>query len=149
MNVGNNWPFCHAKTQISFLNSLGSVKYWKMCHFGAESFFSVDCFEKTCLNQHTNVKEIVLELWGWSQMTGNFSKIIHLPKNLRKIPYLLRLSMVLDNCHQNPECQSNKNHSNLPRCNQVTRGHNIVWDGWAGGYNPNPHPCPPQTHAYR
>ena len=25
---------------------------------------------------------------------------------------------------------------------QVTRGHNIVEDGWAGAYNPPPHPLP-------
>ena len=27
---------------------------------------------------------------------------------------------------------------------QVTRGHNIVADGWAGASNPHPHPDPPQ-----
>ena len=26
---------------------------------------------------------------------------------------------------------------------QVTRGHNIVEDGWAGAFNPWPHPMPP------
>ena len=31
--------------------------------------------------------------------------------------------------------------------NQVTRGHNIVADGWAGAYNPHPHPRPPHTHS--
>ena len=30
---------------------------------------------------------------------------------------------------------------------QVTRGHNIVADGWAGASNPHPHPMPPPpTH---
>ena len=28
---------------------------------------------------------------------------------------------------------------------QVTRGHNIVADGWAGASNPHPHPNPPLT----
>ena len=28
---------------------------------------------------------------------------------------------------------------------QVTRGHNIVADGWAGAYYPYPHPNPPPT----
>ena len=28
---------------------------------------------------------------------------------------------------------------------QVTRGHNIVADGWAGASNPRPHPNPPPT----
>ena len=28
---------------------------------------------------------------------------------------------------------------------QVTRGHNIVADGWAGASNPQPHPNPPPT----
>ena len=28
---------------------------------------------------------------------------------------------------------------------QVTRGHNIVADGWAGASNPPPHPKPPPT----
>ena len=28
---------------------------------------------------------------------------------------------------------------------QVTRGHNIVADGWAGASNPHPHPNPPPT----
>ena len=28
---------------------------------------------------------------------------------------------------------------------QVTRGHNIVADGWAGASNPHPHPDPPPT----
>ena len=28
---------------------------------------------------------------------------------------------------------------------QVTRGHNIVADGWAGAYKPHPHPNPPPT----
>ena len=27
----------------------------------------------------------------------------------------------------------------------MTRGHNIVADGWAGAYNPYPHPKPPPT----
>ena len=35
---------------------------------------------------------------------------------------------------------------------QVTRGHNIVADGWAGASNPQPHPNhipkPPQTHSH-
>ena len=30
---------------------------------------------------------------------------------------------------------------------QVTRGHNIVADGWAGAYNLNSHPHPPRTHS--
>ena len=34
---------------------------------------------------------------------------------------------------------------------QVTRGHNIVADGWAGASNPQPHPTPipntPRTHS--
>ena len=29
---------------------------------------------------------------------------------------------------------------------QVTRGHNIVADGWAGAANPHPHPTPHPTH---
>ena len=28
---------------------------------------------------------------------------------------------------------------------QVTRGHNIVADGWAGAANPHPHPTPHPT----
>ena len=28
---------------------------------------------------------------------------------------------------------------------QVTRGHNIVVDGWAGASDPHPHPNPPPT----
>ena len=28
---------------------------------------------------------------------------------------------------------------------QVTRGHNIVADGWAGATNPHPHPTPHPT----
>ena len=28
---------------------------------------------------------------------------------------------------------------------QVTRGHNIVADGWARASNPHPHPNPPNT----
>ena len=31
---------------------------------------------------------------------------------------------------------------------QVTRGHNIVADGWAGASNPHPHPMPPHQHTY-
>ena len=27
-------------------------------------------------------------------------------------------------------------------CKQVTRGHNIVADGWAGAFKPHPHPNP-------
>ena len=30
---------------------------------------------------------------------------------------------------------------------QVTRGHNIVADGWAGASNPHPHPNPHPTHT--
>ena len=30
---------------------------------------------------------------------------------------------------------------------QVTRGHNIVADGWAGACNPHPHPRPPHSHS--
>ena len=31
------------------------------------------------------------------------------------------------------------------RNKQVTRGHNIVAEGWAGASNPYPHPNPPPT----
>ena len=31
---------------------------------------------------------------------------------------------------------------------QVTRGHNIIADGWAGASNPHPHPRPPHTHSH-
>ena len=31
---------------------------------------------------------------------------------------------------------------------QVTRGHNIIANGWAGADNPNPHPRPPHTHSH-
>ena len=33
MNIGNNWSFCHAKTQILILNSLGVIKHWKAFNF--------------------------------------------------------------------------------------------------------------------
>ena len=29
----------------------------------------------------------------------------------------------------------------------VTRGHNIVADGWVGALDPHPHPRPPQMHS--
>ena len=29
----------------------------------------------------------------------------------------------------------------------MTRGHNIVADGWAGAYNPHPYPRPPRTNS--
>ena len=37
------------------------------------------------------------------------------------------------------------------RKEQVTRGHNIVADGWAGAANPHPHPTPlpTQTHTQK
>ena len=31
---------------------------------------------------------------------------------------------------------------------QVTRGHNIVADGWAGASNPQPHPKPLSIHNH-
>ena len=31
---------------------------------------------------------------------------------------------------------------------QVTRGYNIVANGWAGVYNPPPHPHTPQMHIF-
>ena len=34
---------------------------------------------------------------------------------------------------------------NDPMQKQVTRGHNIVADGWAEASNPHPHPNPPPT----
>ena len=34
------------------------------------------------------------------------------------------------------------------RKKQVTRGHNIVVDGWAGASNPHPHPNTPSTHKH-
>ena len=36
----------------------------------------------------------------------------------------------------------------IQRTKQVTRGHNIVTDGWAGAANPHPHPTsfPTRTH---
>ena len=64
--------------------------------FRAESFF-LALFEKTCLNQYTDLKKIELELRGWSQMIGNFSEITHLPKKLKKVGYRLRLSLVFGN----------------------------------------------------
>ena len=33
VNVSNNWPFYHAKTQILWLNRLGSLKHWKAINF--------------------------------------------------------------------------------------------------------------------
>ena len=38
--------------------------------------------------------------------------------------------------------------SSLEQIEQVTRGHNIVADGWAGASNPNQHPMPPHQHTY-
>ena len=32
---------------------------------------------------------------------------------------------------------------------QVTRGHIIVADGWAGASNPHSHPMPPHQHTYQ
>ena len=54
-------------------------------------------------------------------MTGNLSKIIHLPKNLRKVGYLLRLSLVSDNHCHNPVCQSYGNHSSLLRFKKLIK----------------------------
>ena len=54
-------------------------------------------------------------------MTGNLSKITHLPKNLRKVKYFLRLSLVLDNHCQNPDCQSYGNHSSLLRFKKMIK----------------------------
>ena len=66
------------------------VPLWRLNHF----FLAWS--EKTCFYEHTNINQIELELWGWSQMIGNLSKIIHLPQNLRKVGYCLTLSLVLD-----------------------------------------------------
>ena len=38
--------------------------------------------------------------------------------------------------------------SSLEQIEQVTRGHNIVADGWAGASNPQPHPNPTPNHLY-
>ena len=54
-------------------------------------------------------------------MTGNLSKIIHSPKNLRKVGYLLRLSLVLDNHCKNPDYQSHENHLNLHRFKKIIK----------------------------
>ena len=43
-------------------------------------------------------------------MTGNFSKLIKFPNNLKKNGHLLRLSLVLDYHCQIPDCQSYENH---------------------------------------
>ena len=39
VDIGNNWPFCYAKTQISLLNSFGSIKQWKVPYFDGWIFF--------------------------------------------------------------------------------------------------------------
>ena len=31
---------------------------------------------------------------------------------------------------------------------QVTRGYNIVANGWEGAYNPHPYPLPPHAHSH-
>ena len=55
-------------------------------------------------------------------MTGNLPKILHWPKNLRKVGYLLKLSLVLDNHCQNPDCQSSYgNHSSLLRFKKIMK----------------------------
>ena len=45
-------------------------------------------------------------------MIGNFSEITVLPKKLKKVEDILRLSLVVDNHCKNPDCQSSENHSN-------------------------------------
>ena len=39
VNVSNNWPFCHAKTQILILNSLGVIKALKSYQFCRKNQF--------------------------------------------------------------------------------------------------------------
>ena len=70
---------------------MGSVKQTKYAQFSGLNLFFLALFEKTCLYQYTDVKKIELELRGWSQMIENFSEITHLPKELEKVGYKLRL----------------------------------------------------------
>ena len=47
------------------------------------------------------------------------------------------------NPHSHPAHSPTETHTQ-----QVTRGHNIVADGWAGASQPHPHPNPPPTHKH-
>ena len=76
---------------------MGSVKHTEYAQFFGVEFFFLALFEKTCLDQYTGVKKIERELRGWSQIIGNFSEITLLPKKLKKVGDILRLSLVFDN----------------------------------------------------
>ena len=41
-----------------------------------------------------------------------------------------------------------RNKQNPIEKKQVTRGHNIVADGWAGANNPHAYSLPPHAHSY-
>ena len=45
-------------------------------------------------------------------------------------------------------CRHNFQHDDREERKQVTRGHDIVADGWAGVSNPHPNPTSPPQHTY-
>ena len=65
VNVGNNWPFCHAKTQILLLNSLGSVKITEYAQFLRAIFFLL-----LYLRRLVFIKIQVLKKWSYNTRVG-------------------------------------------------------------------------------
>ena len=66
VNVGNNWPFCHAKTQILLLNSLGVIKALKSYQFyGKNQFVPANLGRIFFLLLHFSWLS-KLDPWGWS-----------------------------------------------------------------------------------
>ena len=57
VNITNNWPFCHVKTQITVLNSLSTVKYWKAIWFWEKIIFSQLFFEEWLSKTNDNLKQ--------------------------------------------------------------------------------------------
>ena len=104
VDIGNNWPFCYAKTQISLLNSFGSIKQWKVPYFdGWIFFFPRLIWANLSLSTYKCPRNWATTL-GLVSIDRKLFRNYTLARKSKKVSFALRLSLVFDSHCQNQDC---------------------------------------------
>ena len=85
VNVCNTWPFCHAKTQILILNSLGLVKHTENTQFLRLNLFFLLFWEDLCLSIYRCQKNWARTLGLVSNDRKFFQRLHIYQKNWKKL----------------------------------------------------------------
>ena len=109
------------------VNAPSMVFLKKMIRLKFQLECSLDCLPKSLLNSRVSLPKPQVALQASSlSSTGCLF--------LFKARFLSR----------NSEDEQSEEEDSQKKKKQVTRGHNMVADGWAGAANPHPHPTPSQ-----